>query len=444
MRRLGAETGFERYLANTAWLLTGRVAQLALGLVVGAWMTSYLGPAQYGVYAFSLSIATLFAPLANLGLGQIIVREVVAGKVPHTRILGTALGIRLAGTALGYSAVVLVLLFFIGEPETRWAVALASAAVSLRSLQILIYYFQAKVKARDAAIPQLLSLLFTNAIKVVLILWQAPMLAFVYVVMLDALVYSVLLWQRFARQGGQLAEWSWDPVLARQLLRRSWPLMFTLILFTVYMQVDQVMLKFFGDYTAVGWYAAAVRLSTAAYALPWVLTNSLFPAMLRAAQQDKDLFRRRMRRLYQILVYAALVLIALTWLFREPVVRLVYGSEFMPAAPVLAVHITAALFVFLGFAAEKWLIAEDRQWYSFLGVAMGVVLNIGLNAWLIPRYGIQGAAWATLAAQAFSYHLAFGLFKASRPVFRLQNQVLLDCLIGRPLWELWQNRRRRG
>ena len=70
----GAEPGFKRYFVNTSWLMTGRGAQILMGLVVGAWLSRYLGPDRYGIYAFALSFATLFAPLANLGLGQIIVR----------------------------------------------------------------------------------------------------------------------------------------------------------------------------------------------------------------------------------------------------------------------------------------------------------------------------------------------------------------------------------
>ena len=115
-------------------------------------------------------------------------------------------------------------------------------------------------------------------------------------------------------------------------------------------------------------------------------------------------------------------------------VLLVYGHAFAPAAQVLTLHIVASLFVFIGYAGEKWQIAEDRQRYTFYGVGMGAALNVLLNLWLVPRYGIIGAAWATLAAQAFSYHLAFGFFRATRELFAVQNRALLDVLSLRILW----------
>lgn len=446
---LATPQGFRRYFANTAWLLVGRAAQLVLALVVGTWMTAYLGPERYGVYAFALSLATLFAPLANLGLGQIIVREIVAAEAhseriggPATterqeeyRILGTALGIRLLGTVVAYAGLGLVLAFAVQALETLWAVMLAASAISLRSIQILIFYFQARVQAKKAAIPQLIGLVASNGLKVYFILTGAPMMAFLYAVLVDALLYSLLLWTFYRMEGGRLGQWRWETPRARYILSRSWPLMFTLFLFTVYMQIDQVMIRYMLGFESVGYYGAAVRLSTAAYVMPWVLSNSLFPAILRSARNNRPMFLRRMQGFYRLLIGSALVLIVLVWALGEDLVLLVYGQAFAAAIPVLTLHIVASLFVFIGYAAEKWQIAEDRQRYTFYGVGLGSLLNIVLNLILVPRYGIIGAAWATLVAQAFSYHLAFGLFRATRELFAVQNHAMLDVLTLRFLWK---------
>ncbi len=441
-RLSGAEAGFRRYLVNTSWLMTGRVSQILLGLVVGAWLTRYLGPDRYGVYAFALSFATLFAPLANLGLGQIIVRELVKGKYPRDTIMGTAMGIRLAGTGLAYSLIALALLLFLPEKETRLAVSLASLAILLRSLQMLIFYFQAEVQSRQSTIPHLASLLISNALKVYFILIERDVLAFVWVVVLDAAIYSLLLTLSYQRKGLSIFNWNFDRQLASVLIRKSWPLMFSLILFTIYMQIDQVMLKFLGENKEVGLYNAAVRLSTATYAIPFVLTNSLFPAILSAAKNNRELFRQRMTRLYHLLIYIAIALIALTWLFSDQIVYLVFGFAYAPAAPVLTLHVAAALFVFMGHAGEKWLIAEDRQLYFMYAVLMGAVLNIGLNLWLIPSYGITGAAVATLSAQVLSYHFAHVFFRNSRKVFWVQNLALWQALTAQPLWRYLKNLRK--
>ncbi len=431
----GAEAGFRRYLVNTSWLMTGRGAQILLGLVVGAWLSRYLGPDRYGVYAFALSFATLFAPLANLGLGQIIVRELVKEQVPRDIIMGTAMGIRLTGTVVAYGLIALGLLLFVPEHESRLAVVLASSAIVLRSMQMLIYYFQAMVQSRQSTIPLLISLLVSNGLKVAFILLGFDLLAFLLVVIIDAAIYSGLLVIAYSRQGLNFMAWQFDRKLAVHLFRKSWPLMFSLILFTIYMQIDQVMLKFLGENKQVGWYNAAVRLSTATYAIPFVLTGSLFPAILSAAKNNPELFRQRMSRLYHLLIYLAAGLIILTWLFADKIIYIIFGTAYAPAAPVLTIQIAAALFVFMGHAAEKWLIAEDKQFYFMLAVLLGAIVNVILNLWWIPEYGVIGAAWATFIAQVLSYHFAHLFFKSSRKVFYVQNLALLQALSGWPLWQ---------
>jgi len=440
-RLAGAESGFRRYLVNTSWLMTGRGAQILLGLVVGAWLSRYLGPDRYGGYAFALSFATLFAPLANLGLGQIIVREIVKDPLQRDTVLGTAMGIRLIGTGVAYSLIALGLLFFLPDPETRLAVVLASSAIVLRSLQMLIYYFQAVVKSRQSTIPHLVSLLVSNGLKVLFILLNLDVVAFLWLVLVDATVYSSLLALAYNKQGLNFSNWRFDRELATGLVKKSWPLMFSLILFTVYMQIDQVMLKFLGENKQVGWYNAAVRLSTATYAIPFVLTNSLFPAILSAAKNNKELFRQRMTRLYHLLIYISTGLILLTWTFADGIIQLIFGTAYAPAAPVLTIQVAGALFVFMGHAAEKWLIAEDKQYYFMLSVLTGAVVNVLLNLWLIPRYGITGAAWATLCAQVLSYHIAPMFFAPSRKVFFIQNLALIQALSGWPLWQFLKNRK---
>ncbi len=436
LRLSGAEAGFRRYLVNTSWLMTGRAAQILLGLFVGAWLSRYLGPDTYGIYAFALSLATLFAPLANLGLGQIVVRELVKNQQQRDMLMGTALGIRLLGTGLAYSLIALALLFFVPERETRIAVVLASSAIFLRSLQMLIYYFQAMVQSRMSTLPHLASLLVSNGLKVALILSGKGLLSFLWVVALDAALYSALLVLAYQRQGLTIMRWHFDRKLALDLLVRSWPLMFSLVLFTIYMQIDQVMLKFLRENREVGWYNAAVRLSTATYAIPFVLTNSLFPAILSSARNNIPLFRERMSRLYHLLIYLSLGMIILTWLFADSIILLVFGQAYAPAAPVLTLHIAASLFVFIGHAAEKWLIAEDKQLYFMLAVLSGTLLNIGLNLYLIPHYGIIGAAWATLIAQMLSYHFAHLAFASSRKVFWVQNLAIWQALTLQPLWRM--------
>jgi O-antigen/teichoic acid export membrane protein len=189
------------------------------------------------------------------------------------------------------------------------------------------------------------------------------------------------------------------------------------------MKIDQVMIKEMMNTSAVGQYAAAVRLSVAWYFIPVVVANSLFPSILNAKQSNQKLYRDRLKRLYSLMVWMAIgVAIPLTFL-NEWIIELVYGEAYRLAAKVLMVHVWAGIFVFLGVAFGRYLIAENMTKKAFYRTATGAVANVVLNFLMIPAFGILGAAVATLVAQLIA-NLLYDLFDGqlrSQFIFKIRS-----------------------
>ena len=97
---------------------------------------------------------------------------------------------------------------------------------------------------------------------------------------------------------------------------------------------------------------------------------------------------------------------------------IIYGTDFQEAADVLSIYIWAGVFVSLGVASSKWLVAENLVIYSFYRTALGAILNVGCNLWFIPIYGIKGAAFATLLAQGTVAFVSLSFFSKTRKNFR--------------------------
>ena len=98
--------------------------------------------------------------------------------------------------------------------------------------------------------------------------------------------------------------------------------------------------------------------------------------------------------------------------------------QYSQAGPVLAIHIWTGLFVFLGVARGSWIMNEGITKYAFIINSIGAVSNIVLNYYLIPQYGIVGAAMATLISQMVSVLLLTALFKRTRKIFYCQIKAL--------------------
>ena len=183
---------------------------------------------------------------------------------------------------------------------------------------------------------------------------------------------------------------------------------------SIYMKIDQVMIKEMLGAEQVGQYAAAVRLSEAWYFVPMAITSSVFPAIINAKKQSEELYYQRLQKLYDLMVWLA-VAIALPTTFLAPwVIRVLYGEAFLPAAGVLSIHIWAGVFVFLGVASGKWLLTENLQIFSTINTSIGAIVNIILNYILIKSMGINGAAISTLISYFIAAYLCLSFFDKTR------------------------------
>lgn len=78
------------------------------------------------------------------------------------------------------------------------------------------------------------------------------------------------------------------------------------------------------------------------------------------------------------------------------------------------IHIWAGVFVFLGVASGKWLLAENLQIFSTINTAIGAIVNVFLNYILIKEIGVAGAAWATLISYFVAAYLSLLFWKKTR------------------------------
>jgi PST family polysaccharide transporter len=186
------------------------------------------------------------------------------------------------------------------------------------------------------------------------------------------------------------------------------------------MKIDKIMLGLMLGDEAVGIYSAATRISEVWYFVPMMIVASVFPTILEAKKQSEALYQQRLQRLYDLMVWLSVAVALPITFLSDPIVVLLYGPDYAEAGTVLAIHIWASIFVFLGVASGQWFIAENRQILSFQRTFLGALINVVLNCVCIPQFGVVGAAYATLMAQA-SVGLLYDVFqKETQPMFNMK------------------------
>lgn len=415
----------QRIIDNISWLFFDKIVRLGMGLVVGIWVARYLGPEQYGLLNFGVATVALFAIFVKLGLQSIVVRDLV--NIPECTgvTIGTATVMQLLGAMVAYALLTTLAVYLRPEDAlARTVVLLLGLTLFMQAFDTAKYWFEAKVISKYLVWMSNTVFLTLSAVKVVLILTGAPLLAFVWVTVADAVIVgigSVVLLLAIGPGGRALR---FEGARARELLADSWPLFLAGAAVVVYMKIDMVMLAQMAGDEAAGIYAAATKVSELWYFIPTIIVASVFPSILKARKQDERLYYRRLQQLFDLMVWSS-VAVALPMTFLSgPIITTLFGAAYAEAGAVLVIHIWAAVFVFLGLASGKWFIAEGRQIINLQRTFVGALVNIGLNVMLIPEYGALGAAWATVIAYGFA-SLVFDLAqKATRPLFVMKIATL--------------------
>jgi O-antigen/teichoic acid export membrane protein len=174
----------------------------------------------------------------------------------------------------------------------------------------------------------------------------------------------------------------------------------------------------------VGAFASAARLAEALNLVADGVLLAVFPMLARLAPRaDGD--RSAMADLAAITArYLALVFLAIALFLSqaaEPLMRLLFGETFAPAAPVLAILAWNAVLSALGTLYANLLVVVGRQRVLLLLNSISAVAQLGLQVVLVSRFGLLGAACGVLVAAAAN-HLVLASLPGTaadlRPCFR--------------------------
>ena len=191
----------------------------------------------------------------------------------------------------------------------------------------------------------------------------------------------------------------------------------------IYTSTDKIMLKHLLDEAQVGFYSTALTLSNSWTFILAAINESLFPVILQSFG-NAEVFERKNKQLYSIIFYFSFSVALLVTILANPIVTLLYGAAYLPAAASLRIVTWNTAFSYLGSARDAWIISYKRQRYLIYLYAGSAVTNVVLNALLIPGLGASGAALASLVTQISTSVIFPALIPDLRPNVRL----MLDAI----------------
>jgi O-antigen/teichoic acid export membrane protein len=462
LSRLMSHPGVRRYGINTAWLFSEQILRMIAGFLVGVWVARYLGPEKFGLFSYALAFVSIFQGIAKLGLDGIVVRNLVQEPEKRDVYLGTSFWLKLLGGIITFLIITIILvvqslltshfspltshfslLTFYLSPltsnfftETNIYILIIAFGIIFQSFEVIDFYYQATVQAKYISIRRIIQLILSSIIKIFLVLTGADLIWFVLVSLFDIISLSIMGWLIYRSQGLPNFVRYFDIEIGKKLLKDSWPLLLSSIAISIYMRIDQVMIKnMLGD-REVGLYSAAIKLVEVWYFIPMIITQSVFPAIVNAKKISEELYYKRLQQLFSLLIWMAIFIAIPISVFSHQIIYLFYGERFTEASNVLKITIWASLFVSIGVGTGQWFLTENLQNLVFYRTLYGAITNVILNFILIPYFGIIGASIATIVSFALAAYFSLLFNKKSLKIFKVISTAFLHTKFILLKWRL--------
>ncbi len=414
--------------ANASWIIICRVIQAFLSLVVSMLTARYLGPSNFGLINYASSIVSFAAPIMYLGLNSVLVQALINEPDKEGETLGTSLCVSFCMSILCILGTVsFVSIANAGERDTLIVCALYSLMLLFQSMDLLQYWFQAKLMSKYTSITMLIAYIIVSAYKIFLLATGKSIFWFAISNGLDYAVIAIGLLIVYKKVGGQ--QFSFSIGCARKMLSKSKYYIISNLMVMVFTQTDKIMLKIMLDDSATGFYSAAVACAGMSSFVFGAIIDSMRPSIFESIKSSQKAFEQNVSRLYCIVIYLSLAQsLGMTFL-AKPVILVLYGQKYVQTAQILRLAVWYTTFSYLGSVRGVWMLSTNNQKYLLPINVAGAMSNVALNALLIPVMGAMGAALASLLTQFFTNVLMGYLVKPIRENNRLMVRGLNPAII---------------
>jgi len=411
---------------NTSYFTLALILQKIISFTYFTLIARALGPEDLGKYYFAISFASVFSILMDLGLTNVLTREIAKAPAKANDFFGSVLAIKLplsvltgviiviTAQVLGYSEIVKILIYF------------STACVILDSFTTTFFsvsrgFHNLSFESASSVIFQII-VLITGLVILNLNLGLRWLMGALLLASLFSFIYSLYI-------AAGIFKLSLKPVYNPRLIKLVIKISLSFGLFAIFQKVytyfDTVLLaSLAGDYY-VGLYQVAFKIINAIQFLPLAFTASLYPAMSSYWAVNRDQLAITFERAMNYLIIIALPISIGIAVLADKIV-LIFKSGYAGAVLPLELNIAALLFMFTAYPIGSLLNACDRQNINTINMAVTVAASVILNIILIPKFQAVGASLTVLITSILM--LGLGLIQVPK-IITYRPKIILKVFL---------------
>lgn len=393
-------------IKNFIWLFISEFFSKGIMFFLAIILARYLGTDGYGRFNFSLSFTALFAILADFGLSTLLIREISRKQEQLDGYLDHLISLKVI-TSLVSSIILFITATVIDQSTDIKSLIYVFAIYTIASSfnDFLRSIFRSFQKMQYEAYSKFFQS-FTLFCLILFFIFQKISLQGIVVIYAIVAVLTIFFNAYFVfKETRKSFTFKVEPRVFKEIIAMSWPFAVSSFFVLIYMKIDVLMLGSLNkDVNAVGIYSAIYNFLYTFAFFPDMVVNTVYPSMSRFYhQKEVRTLKIFYKKLFWIFFGTGALLVLASYVFPRFIISIVFGEAFIGGAGVLSV---ISLAVFISFISHANLVfmnsvnLEKKYLYSTFGAA---ILNVALNYYLIPRYSMLGAAWATVISETVGF-----------------------------------------
>ncbi len=402
---------WNKFFKNTFWLTAGEIGGRLLRIVLVLYAARVLGVANWGIFSYALSLAALFTIIADIGLGAVMTREIVRDPENKTQYLSNSLIIKTALIILTSIAIIFVTPLITNLTLSSTLLIFIALLVITDNIRLFTSSLnRALEKMHWEAIANIITQLSIMILGVWILIKNptAEGLGISYLAgSAIGAIFSLWTVKEYIKNFfGRL-----DKILIKRLLESSWSIALLGVLGSIMLNTDIIMLGWLRGAEDVGYYSSAQKIIFTLYVLPSLIGTAAFPSLVKLANKNKEGFRELLEKSLKIAFLIAIPITIGGLVIGSELMSIFFGKEYLIASTTFKILLLSLVLAYPTTILGNALLAYDqeKQFLKYAGVA--TLGNIILNSMLIPFWGAEGAAIATVATQIISNGLIWWKLK---------------------------------
>lgn len=392
---------------NSISIAVADVIVRALSFVFTVFVVRRLGGADFGKYSTVMAFVGIFAIFSDLGMATYATREMAQDRSKTGFLTWNTIVFRVVLSLVAIPAITLVAVALGYPRETVLGILVASAALLLHAvygpiINLLRGYERMDLRAVSYVAERLAfvligSLVLIRGLDFIWLIVGTQVSVLIASIVGALLVLKFIGWFPFEVD---VKEW-WG------LLRAGLPFGVITLNMLVADRIDTVILSLWTEDVVVGLYNVAYGLMVNLLVFSDTLNSALGPTLSRTYSSSKQTVNAVYQASFRILFIASIPIAVGTTILADKIILFLYTEEFASAIPALRVLVWALPLIPLHKLCSAIATASHREKDQARVRVIAAVANIAVNAFVIPRYGLMGAAVVTVLTELVVFVLMF-------------------------------------